>query len=363
MTEFELINDLTLLKGGEIDLIDWKNIPCKELSYDQIFEKNPLVSIVVITYNHEAYIEKTIESILQQKTTFPFEIIISDDFSTDRTQEIIINYQSKYPDLIRLLCADINVGITKNAIRADLKTRGKYIAYCEGDDYWIDHNKLQKQAEIMESDPCIGLIFSRAKEFDYDKNHFIEINPLKSISIGLHNSNEFFMKRLCSSISLTTCTTMVRQHLIINAIKNHVVFKINSSMMDTPRWFAASYNMKTFYMNDITGVYVLHGDSVSSNWNLKETARQGCVVLYGFLKTMTDCTSKKIESKVLFRMISHAFYNHDLTLAAVCQEIASESKISLSFFSQIKLLAIKKTLAYKILNILMYLLRKIKSFL
>ena len=114
------------------------------------------VSINCTTYNQEMYIAEAIESFLMQKTTFSYEILIHDDASTDNTREIIKKYEEKYPDIIKPIYQSENkyskgvkVGYEYNFKRA----RGKYIALCEGDDYWTDPYKLQKQVDYMEANP------------------------------------------------------------------------------------------------------------------------------------------------------------------------------------------------------------------
>ena len=115
-------------------------------------EKNIMVSICCITYNQEKYIKDAIEGFLMQKTNFLFEIIIHDDASTDKTADIIREYQQKYPDKIRTILQKENQykkGV-RNSYTVFKEAKGKYIAFCEGDDYWIDENKLQKQVNYME---------------------------------------------------------------------------------------------------------------------------------------------------------------------------------------------------------------------
>jgi glycosyltransferase involved in cell wall biosynthesis len=124
--------------------------------------KLPLVSIMSLAYNHEAYFEKAIESWLMQKVNFDFEIVIAEDHSTDRTREIVFSYAEKYPDIIRVITSESNVGMKKNAQRAMLACRGKYLALCEGDDYWIDPLKLQKQTDFMEANPDFSICFHDA---------------------------------------------------------------------------------------------------------------------------------------------------------------------------------------------------------
>lgn len=121
----------------------------------------PLVSIIIVTYNHFSVISKCIDSVLSQDTTFPIEIILADDCSTDGAREICEEYAAKYPELIRLLPSDRNVGAVANEQRAFLAAKGKYIATCEGDDYWTDPLKLQKQVDFLEANPDYSVCFHR----------------------------------------------------------------------------------------------------------------------------------------------------------------------------------------------------------
>lgn len=122
-------------------------------------QQTPLVSVTCITYNHERFIREAIESFLMQETTFPFEIIIGEDCSTDGTRAIVEAYCRKYPDYIRMVTAEHNVGARLNGIRTRQLARGKYIAMCEGDDYWTDPLKLQKQVDFLEGHPAYVMSF------------------------------------------------------------------------------------------------------------------------------------------------------------------------------------------------------------
>jgi glycosyltransferase involved in cell wall biosynthesis len=119
----------------------------------------PVASVFVATYNHSTYIRNCLDSIIAQKSSFPFELIIGEDCSTDGTREIVFDYARTYPQIIRVITADKNVGQEANWIRGLKACRGKYIALCDGDDYWNDPHKLEKQIEFMQANPEYSMCY------------------------------------------------------------------------------------------------------------------------------------------------------------------------------------------------------------
>ena len=122
---------------------------------------NPLVSIVCIAYNHARFIRDALDGFVMQKTNFPFEILVHDDASTDGTADIIREYEAKYPDLFRCVYQTENQWGKKDPCKNFLfpMVRGKYVALNEGDDYWTDENKLQKQVDFLETHPDFSVCF------------------------------------------------------------------------------------------------------------------------------------------------------------------------------------------------------------
>lgn len=121
--------------------------------------QNLLVSVICTAYNHEKYIRKALESFVSQKTTFDYEVLVNDDASTDNTSSIIREYEERYPSIIRAFYQQSNMyskGISVTRFLLS-NARGKYFAICEGDDYWIDCDKLQKQVDFMEMHPQVSL--------------------------------------------------------------------------------------------------------------------------------------------------------------------------------------------------------------
>ncbi len=154
------------------------------------------VSILCLAFNHENYISDAIDGFLQQKTSFPIEIIINEDCSTDRTAEIIRQYAQKYPDVIKPIYHKENAysqGININAEYMLPLASGKYIALCDGDDYWIDPLKLQKQYDAMESNPSCQMCLHRVKEINAVTREEKDLSiPIKRYASGLHTSRDFF---------------------------------------------------------------------------------------------------------------------------------------------------------------------------
>lgn len=124
-----------------------------------------LVSVCCITYNHEDFLAQTIESVLMQETNFAVELVIGEDCSTDRTRQIALDYQARYPERIRLLLPEKNLGIMGNLMDTLAACRGRYIAFVEGDDYWTDPHKLQRQVAEMEAQPGCALCIHDAEVF------------------------------------------------------------------------------------------------------------------------------------------------------------------------------------------------------
>lgn len=136
------------------------------------------VSICCITFNHEKYIRDALESFLKQKTNFKYEIIINDDASTDGTVKILKEYKEKYPEIIKLILQEKNqYSLGKKALPNTFNiARGKYVAICEGDDYWTDENKLQIQLDYMENNKGCTLCFHSFDEIDKNKNKIKSVN-------------------------------------------------------------------------------------------------------------------------------------------------------------------------------------------
>lgn len=220
-----------------------------------------LVSIDCITYNHEKYIEKALESFIMQKTNFDFEVLIHDDASTDRTPNIIREYQKKYPDIIKPLFEKENQ-YSKGENRRicyrynHSRAKGKYVAMCEGDDYWIDPYKLQKQVDFMKSHPDCSMCFHSAEVIDVTTQTKVGyIKPFNKTFIlpneilflgGGHicpTSSLFYMKELIDNPPEFFFKSPVGDHaysLLLSSLGK--IGYINESMSVRNLWVPGSWN-------------------------------------------------------------------------------------------------------------------------
>lgn len=206
----------------------------------------PLVSVCMITYNHENYIKKAIEGVLMQKTSFLIELIISEDCGTDNTRNIILEYANKYPDKIRVDFPLKNRGVLNNFNYNLSLATGKYIAVCEGDDYWIDPLKLQKQINYLESHINCGLVYGKAKVYIQKENKF------PGISFGeITHSYEHLL--LVNTIP--TLTVCFRTSFLLDYLQFSSFYNKQAMLGDYPLWLYIASKSKLQFFDTILGVY------------------------------------------------------------------------------------------------------------
>lgn len=167
----------------------------------------PLVSVGIITYNHENYIRQCLEGIMMQKTNFAIEVVIGEDVSTDNTRAIVKEFEQKYPGIIKPIYHDKNVGGGRNAYEFVYpRLSGKYIAICEGDDYWTDPYKLQKQVDFLEQNPDYVLCFHQIGIVDQHNEYTRQQPPQRDIQL-FSALDIFHLKIPTLSIVFRSCIT------------------------------------------------------------------------------------------------------------------------------------------------------------
>lgn len=220
----------------------------------------PFVSISCITYNHESYIRQAIEGFLMQKTNFPVEILIHDDASTDNTANIIREYEKKYPDTIKPIYQTENQYSRKDGTIGRLqrgRAKGKYYAMCEGDDYWTDPNKLQKQVDFLENHPEYIFCCHRFKILDQNTGIF----KREYAHAYYGDGNLEIDLSLYSKIWITQpLTTVVRTEILLKALEE---CKKYDNSRDVHTFYHLLKLGKGISLNEFMGVYRWHREGVA----------------------------------------------------------------------------------------------------
>jgi hypothetical protein len=166
----------------------------------------PIVSVIVATYNHEPFIAQAIQSVVDQATTFSFEIIVTEDKSTDGTLDVAISYQNTFPDLITIIYSDDNLNNSDVFVRAIKHASGKYIAYLDGDDYWTSTEKLQRQFEFLETYPDCALVHHAVERVSEDG---VPIRTLDGFA------SRATIEDLIQGNPIASCSVMIRRSAIV----------------------------------------------------------------------------------------------------------------------------------------------------
>ena len=212
----------------------------------------PKVSVLMITYNHEKLIAQAIDSVLMQKTTFPFELVIGEDCSTDGTGAIVAEYSRKYPEIIRPHLPEQNLGALENGRAIFRASRGKYLALLEGDDYWTSPNKLQAQADLLDNHPetviCAHHVVCR-----YDNSEPDETVP--HLPGGFYNLEHLLQRHQYQARSfIYTASAMFRR--VIDDISPK--WSRHLAMGDMPLFVELAKHGNICLLEDVMGVYRVH---------------------------------------------------------------------------------------------------------
>ena len=256
----------------------------------------PLVSICCITYNHESYLRDTVNSFLMQETEFPFEIIIHDDASLDGTPDIIKQYCEKYPGIIRMILQKENQyskgGLIYQRFVFPL-ARGKYIALCEGDDYWTDKTKLQKQVAFLETNPDYVITYTDCRPFDESGVLDVDYRGARRDldSIELQQATPIF--------TLTTCFR--------NLLREVPQDLMSARFGDLVMWSQLGHFGKGKYMPEIEpSAYRVHGGGVHSPKSIKEKVTMA-LITRSALFAYYQRNRNSVLSRYFFRKMMYSY--------------------------------------------------------
>jgi glycosyltransferase involved in cell wall biosynthesis len=212
-----------------------------------------MISVGVMGYNQEAFVREAMDSILAQQCSYPIEIIVGDDASTDNTRAILEKYQQKHPSIIRLLPKAPNKGVLRNYADVIKACTGKYIAFCHCDDYWHDPLKLQKQVDFLENNPEYGLVHTDA-DF-YFENTKSTIYSYRAKHSGPIPDGDVFEALLTNQFSITTPTAVYTKAAMDKYVDFNEFEKAGFLYEDLPTWLELAQHVKFKFMPDSTSTY------------------------------------------------------------------------------------------------------------
>jgi len=259
----------------------------KNVAIDAIIK--PLVSICCMTYNHENYIRQCLDGFVMQQTSFPIEILVHEDASTDNTAEIVKEYEVKYPHLFKCIYQTENQFAKQNTLVNIIfpMSRGKYIALCEGDDYWTDPYKLQKQVNFLEANPDFSLCF----------------HAVKILKEG-HLVNDFITK---VPADVTTIDDLLKGNYIYplstvfrNIFQNGLPkWFINCVVGDYPLFMLLAKHGKLIHINDQMGVYRLNDTGIWYSKDLTYRQKEWHKMLVYLSNEMEDDIKEKMQDQII----------------------------------------------------------------
>jgi glycosyltransferase involved in cell wall biosynthesis len=226
-----------------------------EISSAECMARAPLVSVLMITYNHAEYLGESILGVVSQACEFPIELLIGEDASTDATRSIALDFQKRYPDIIRVVYSPANVGMIANSRRIFARARGEFVAYCEGDDYWCSTRKLSLQVEALRRNARAAVVHSdwvrskpvkNAWNAQWQKSVHARI-PLRLLEGDLFAT--FHYPKI-----LRTCTTLHRRDSIAEFLASPLASK-RYRFGDTVRTAYQTSRWPVAYVPAVTAVY------------------------------------------------------------------------------------------------------------
>lgn len=269
----------------------------------QVKSDLPMVSVWMITYNHEQFIAEAIESVLMQKTNFRFELVIGEDGSTDGTADIIKKYSDNYPDIIRARFNKPNIGMIPNMIKTLEECTGKYIAMLEGDDYWIDQLKLQKQIEFLEANEDYGLIHTNANILNPLNKILKRVNDSIPINYLCGNIFNALLQPSPYPMIIKTGTVVFRTNIELFEIFR-IALERSWLIGDLVLWLELSSKSKVGYLSDATAVYRIDENSVS---NSKVAIKNFEILKSAFEIRLYFAEREKVNSEEILKILIDQF--------------------------------------------------------
>lgn len=280
----------------------------------------PLVSVVCTVFNHQDYLEECLHGFVSQKANFKIEVLVNDDKSKDSSREIIAKYENKYPELFKCIYQQENQyskGVDPWSDILFAKAKGKYIALCEGDDYWIDPYKLQKQVDFLEANPSFAMVFSGAETIIEDN-----LSSYRKIN-SFDNDRIFTGQEILDTWIVPTASVIFRTKYL----KDNDYSKIKNEKFiyrDMPLFLYLSTKGKVYGFKDKMVAYRRHADGMSINSAIFDNFQKK---YYTHLCEIINVFGSEFKTPIMNRQLS------EISLDIAIKEFKQRKLLSSIYFS------------------------------
>lgn len=267
-----------------------------------------MVSVLVCTYNQEKYLAQALDSILMQKCDEPFEILIGDDCSTDNTGKIAEDYQSRYPEKVKIIRPKKNMGASQNFIRLANAAKGDFLSICDGDDYWLREDVLQKQLDVFRANPDVGMICAKAKCYNQEMGIY-------QGTLG-YSGAEDLVTMLRDNRDVAAPTIAFRRDLMLRCIADSKWYIDQNWFYDSimAYWFAYNSSIK-FIDEELAAYRVLNNSACHADSPEKEAeySRRYFMVKWHFILTHPDLCNQETFEMLMREYDSHTHVAADMS--------------------------------------------------
>jgi len=302
---------------------------------------NPKVSVIMLTYHHAPYLKQAIEGVLSQQTGFPFELIICNDCSPDDTDEVVKEFAEKHPDIIKYFKHEKNTGFVENQRFAFRLARGEYIAYCEGDDYWTDPDKLQFQADFLDKNP--EYVMTTARNLLYYQNEERMTGDGKDHLFGSKDFVDYTQESFFINRPMQTFTYMIRRKFL-----DLKWIDVYPDYRDLYYFYHLLEFGKGRSFNKIIGVYRLHDGGVYSSLKIENKYRTSIHIFKNIRQVNHDQRADSQIIKDLDQLIMQYYYRKEFKIPLVNRNLYKSvfERFSLSGNVKVLLMQLLKTVKY-----------------
>jgi len=304
---------------------------------------NPKISVIMLTYNHAPFLKEAIEGVLMQKTDFDFELIICDDASTDHSEDFIKPYAERYPYQIKYYRHNLNIGFVENQRFAFQKASGKYLAYCEGDDYWTDPFKLQFQYDFLEKNSEFVMTTARNLVLHQDSGKITD--DMKDLIFENKEVVDYTQETFFTERPTQTFTYLIRREFLdlkwINIYPNYRDLYYFYHLLEFGKGRA---------FNKIVGVYRLHEGGVYSSLAIEKKLRTSISIFKNIKKQNNDTRANRQIIKDLDELINKYYYLVEFPLPVFHKNLLKSIRERFEISKDYKILFLQwaKTLKYSL---------------